>query len=248
MTISFVMRVHNEEASLAKSIESLFALQIPVEVIVVLHRCTDRTADIAREMAHRAPAQHIVKVATYEVQTSRPGLETYLTPTDDRHSIMTYYNYAFGLASNRWKFKWDADFIATPGFLKYMHERSWVENPTAIYLHHQSGKECYALNSLIKYVKHTHWETPLFETGTAIDCAPEWAAFQHSAQGAIKSYWRQPSWFQTEDSREAISIRDRYNKAVEILGPEPFGCARSNTSKECLNYLSRVNKFITMAP
>ena len=39
--ISFVVRAHNEEASLRESITSLFPIEKPIEIVVILHRCTD---------------------------------------------------------------------------------------------------------------------------------------------------------------------------------------------------------------
>ena len=36
-----------------------------------------------------------MRFAEYNVAISRPGLEEFITPTASRHSIMTYYNFAF---------------------------------------------------------------------------------------------------------------------------------------------------------
>lgn len=58
MSYSIVMPAHNEEKYIKKALESVFAQTVkPNQVIVVLDRCTDKTAEIIR----RFPVKVIVK-------------------------------------------------------------------------------------------------------------------------------------------------------------------------------------------
>jgi hypothetical protein len=48
----------------------------------------------------------------------------------------------------------------------------------------------------------------------------------------LKSYWRDPPWFETGQSSEAVQVKERYDKLVGEFGPEPQGMARAS-NPEC---------------
>ena len=118
-----MVRAHNEEASLAKASRPLRdratyrGRRHPPPV-------HGRQQGIALACQAEAPARHRVKIVEYEVPISRAGLETLVTPEDSRHSIMSYYDWAFSQASAAWRFKWDADFVTTPGLV------AWIDGAT----------------------------------------------------------------------------------------------------------------------
>jgi glycosyltransferase involved in cell wall biosynthesis/predicted SAM-dependent methyltransferase len=234
--VSFVVRVHNEERTLLDSIESLLRIAIPIEIVVVLHRCTDGSERIARACARAAPLRHRMNIVTYETPISRAGLETFVTPKTSAHSIMAYYTFAFGLASSKWRFKWDGDFIATPGFAQWVEQHDWSDTtPTIINVGHRApdsprvvGREPYAHNCLLGFEKFSFWEVPRFPSHHRRADAPDTAAFIHMSDLAEpKAYWRREPWFMDDESAEAMALRDAYTRAVATVGPEPLGCARA---------------------
>ena len=111
--ISFVVRARNEEATLPASLQSLQNFTFPHEVIVVLHRCNDRSLEIARSFPN-------TKVFEFDRPISRAGFETLITPVTSPHSIMSYCEWAFSKGTHLWTFKWDADFIATPELVEFL--------------------------------------------------------------------------------------------------------------------------------
>ena len=246
--ISFVMRVHNEAEILKESLESLFPLVTPVEIVVVLHRCTDASAEIAHAARMCAPARHTVRIFEYEKFVSRAGLETYVTPAENEHSLMSYYRYAFGLAKAPWKIKWDGDFVATDTFRRWIDAGDWsreyplVLNLVARFPDGSITREPYAYNCLQGFAKRDFWEVPMFPEAFAREDAPEEAAFLHKSAG-VKAYWREPPWFAAVETSEAGDLMRLYRSAVEHVGPEPVGLARScNTEAEV--YLARCKALV----
>ncbi len=242
------MRAHNEEATLRESITSLFPIEKPIEVVVVLHRCTDGSKAIALACQSEAPARHRVKIVEYDVPISRAGLETFVTPEGSPHSIMSYYDWAFSQASSMWRFKWDADFVATPGFIAWIDGRDWtIQDPIALNVPHRSpdgivGREPYAHNCLRHFVKANFWEVPMFPGNFVLEEVPDEAAFVHASHiDTIKPYWREKPWFFASEEPEALRLRAAYERAVAIVGPEPIGVARSD-NHECHAYLERCGK------
>ncbi len=251
--ISFVLRVHNEAVTLRASITSLFDIAVPIEIVVVLHRCTDDSKAIALGCQDAAPGRHDVRVVEYDVPVSRAGLETFITPSTSPHSLVSYYNFAFGLASHSWKFKWDGDFIATRAFVDWINQQVWGKRaPTVIHMSHRlrgsqdaSNKEPYLYNCLTGFAQSNFWEVPTFPHDFHRVDAPDRAAFIHASEQAIvKSYWREPPWFAkekqstAEQTAEAAELRRLYAMAIQLVGPEPIGCARSGNVEEAA-YLAR---------
>ena len=251
--ISFVLRVHNEAVTLRASITSLFDIAVPIEIVVVLHRCTEDSKAIALGCQDAAPGRHDVRVVEYDVPVSRAGLETFITPSTSPHSLVSYYNFAFGLASHSWKFKWDGDFIATRAFVDWIDQQVWGKRaPTVIHMSHRlrgsqdaSNKEPYLYNCLTGFAQSNFWEVPTFPHDFHRVDAPDRAAFIHASEQAIvKSYWREPPWFAkekqstAEQTAEAAELRRLYALAIQLVGPEPIGCARS-CNGEAAAYLAR---------
>jgi hypothetical protein len=248
--ISFVVRVHNEEATLRESITSLFPIEKPIEIVIILHRCTDGSKKIALACQAEAPPRHRVKIVEYEVPISRAGLETFITPEDSPHSIMSYYNWAFSQASAAWRFKWDADFVATNGFVRWVSGHDWtLQDARALNVPHGSpdgivGREPYASNCLRHFVKHDFWEVPMFPGNFVLEEVPDEAAFVHaSSLVEVKPYWREKPWFFSDESAEATMLCAAYERAVALVGPEPVGAARSD-NPECDAYLERCRKLL----
>jgi hypothetical protein len=226
--ISFVVRARNEEATLPASLQSLQKFTFPHEIIVVLHRCNDRSLEIARSFPN-------TKVFEFDRPISRAGFETLITPVTSPHSIMSYCEWAFSKGTHLWTFKWDADFIATPELVEFLNAHPWDDrNPTRIQVPtltegRPPKSEPYLFNAGHKHSKWVFYEhnASIFEPHVVEKTIAQ--KIVHAtpiADDAIKPYWREPPWFQQEETEEALELRRKYRFLVELIGPEPVGLAR----------------------
>ena len=227
--ISFVVRVRNEEATLEECLRSLKPLTIQYEVIVVLHLCTDGS----REIAERLQAEGMpIKIYEYTVPLSRAGYETLVTDADSPHSMVYYSKWCFGKATRYWKFLWDADFVMTPGLLRYLNEIGWGwSEPTRIRIPTDPGTnmgEHYLFTGELKYTKYLFWELKDVEGHhTDMNVYYDDAYIHHnSTLDNKKEYWDEPSWFLTDTSEEAQTVKRRYEFLCQMCGPEVIGHAR----------------------
>lgn len=234
--VSFVLRVRNEEERIENALMSLQQLTFPFEVIVVLHLCTDRTEEIVLS-CQKLLGEAKIKIFKYNVQVSRAGLETVVTDADSKHSLPTYYAFAFSHAKYQWRFKYDADFIMTPALAGWMN--AWGakhEGPTIYKICCHIGKnvnlEPYLFNCLHGYQKYIFWEVASFTQGA------EWkkvdpACYIQSSE-VIKSYWDEIPWFlkdniPEEDREEASCLKGRYQKLLSLTGEPPKAMARAQS-------------------
>jgi glycosyltransferase involved in cell wall biosynthesis len=234
--ISFLLRCRNEEATLQQSLDSLAALTIDHEIIVVLHRCTDHSADIAASASEKNPN---IRIFTYDTEISRAGYQTLATDYGSPHSIMTYYNWCRAKATKPWIFKWDGDFIASPALIDYLNSRAWEhDSHSKIIIHAKdaTGKnyEPYLSLGLAGYGKYIFWEVPLYYKNSSSTTLDSSIYIEHASKlETIKSYWTTGKpWFETEESEEATTVRDRVARLVADFGPEPQGMARA-ANPEC---------------
>jgi len=234
--ISFLLRCRNEESTLQRSLESLQGLTIEHEIIVVLHRCTDHSADIVAEAAATNPN---IKIYTYDTEISRAGYQTLATDNGSSHSIMTYYNWCRSKATKPWAFKWDGDFIASPSLIDFLNKGSWLNRSTMRYIIHakdETGKnyEPYLSCGLAGYGKFIFWEVPLYTPPIETITLDASIYIDHvSKLETVKSYWTAGKpWFETEQSEEAATVKGRYDRLVADFGPEQQGMARAS-NPEC---------------
>lgn len=230
--ISFIIKCRNEEATLQQSLESLRPLTIDHEIIVILHLCTDRSAEIA---ATAAAENHHIKIYTYDTEISRAGYQTLATDSGSPHSIMTYYNWCLGKAKSPWIFKWDADFVASPALTAYLNSREWGPEKTTniiIDAKNETSKNCepYLSCGLCGYGKYIFWEVPLFVPPiTSIALNADQYIEHVSTLSNVKGYWKTAKpWFETEVSEEAALVKGRYDRLTAEFGPEPEGMARAS--------------------
>ena len=228
--ISFMVRVRNEERTVGACVASLLSLTIPMEIVVVLHRCTDASESIVRAIADPR-----VRVHAYDHAISRAGYETLATDADSAHSIVTYDNWCFALTSMPWVFKWDADFVATRELRAFLAARTWTYAPGRVRFTAASdtrNAEWYLACGQEGYAKYLFWEVPRYATAELHDEEPD-VAFEHrSALCDLKDYWLEPPWFETEQTDEARVVAARVAALVAEFGPEPNGAARAS-NPEC---------------
>jgi glycosyltransferase involved in cell wall biosynthesis len=231
--VSFVCRVKNEEAVLEKSIMSLSGLKIPFEIIVVLNNCTDQSNAIAMKCQQSIPC---IQIHKYDYQLSRAGFENLVTPVDSNHSFASYSNWCFSKAQYQWKFKWDADFIASDELIQFFNDDlHFVQNypwATVIRLpavnEDASNAEKYLFNCLESYVKYIFWEVPVFVGEGMVNVELPHKIRHESSLKCLKTYWREKPWFYTSDELEAAELVRKYEIVVSILGAESEGSCRAS--------------------
>lgn len=232
--VSFLIRARDEEKTIGQSIESLLALTIPHEIIIVLHLCTDRSEEIVSAFSE---ANDQIKVYTYEHEISRAGYQTLATDKASKHHLVTYSNWCFDKANYPWIFKWDADFIATNDLITFLNERDWVKEKKAYRICAKNSTHCnkepYLMSGVIGYSKYIFWEVMTFSHGTEFNEVPDNVYIEHSSElDDIKSYWNKDPWYLTSDKAEASLVISRMESLEQEFGPEPVGMARAS-NPEC---------------
>lgn len=232
--ISFIVRIRNEETTLARSVRSLISLTIPHEIVLILHRCTDKSPEIAVSLAKENPH---VRIVTYDHGVSRAGYETLVTDANSDHSFIRYSNWCAEQARYPWMFRWDADFVMTRPLLDYINKQSWIPKNIRIGLTAKnkthSNQEYYLHQSSVRTTKHMFWEAAAFPNDVAcLRLENNFYVIHLSELSDIKSYWKEPPWFESDDSPEAREVKERYDTLVAEFGPEPPGMARAS-NPEC---------------
>lgn len=241
--ISFIVRIRDEEETLEQSIRSLFEIQVPHEILLILHLCKDHSKEIAQQLARENPN---IRVLEYNTPISRAGYETLCTDKDSPHSIMTYYTWCYNQANYAWKFKWDADFVSTPSLIEYINGCRWgySSQSVALYIEALSGdssnRERYIICGDFAFHKYYFWEQIELKQPIHTIYPEHVTIFHDSLLAHKKKYWNYVPWFldskyleaHPEHIREAFCVANRYVKVIELCGPEPNGQARAS-NPEC---------------
>lgn len=230
--ISFIVRARNEARTLERCLRSLQGLRIPYEIILVLHRTTDSSRAIAETLiAEDMP----IFVFRYDHELSRAGYETLVTDANSPHSMCTYSRWCFDKGMFPWKFRWDADFVASSALISKLNARDWraPKHTTRIRIPAVSStsrnEECYLFAGAYEYRKYIFWEyTEFLGEQTGYEHWPDVEITHASELVDKKSYWLERPWFETEQSEEAWTVRTRYAALVSVCGTEPNAQARAS--------------------
>jgi hypothetical protein len=168
--ITFYIRAHNEENTIAESIQSLHEhLQprnVPYDIVVIANAITDFTVEKARDALREDD-----KIVHYTIQVAKPGLENAVTPPNSAHSFVWFTQFALQQCKRySHAFRWDADFLMTPALADALQREfaSPYNVPNDFYSirawHRESGKsqrEYYliAVRTRLRYVLSRMWET-----------------------------------------------------------------------------------------
>jgi glycosyltransferase involved in cell wall biosynthesis len=227
--VTFMVKCHNEESTIGESLESLRGVSIDHEIVVVLHRCTDRSKEIVLEKQKSG-----LPIIVHEIETpiSLPGYQTLVTPDDHPNSLVKYYNKCLSLCNKHWTFKWDADFSCDDNMIKWINNlEERVEEPTnySIEVDVKSAKkphrEYYLSNCLLKHVKAVFWEDAVFEEGAKCNHLNDFVITSVDSD-EVKSYWRKDPWFVGNDH----DLEDRFEKLKSMMGEEPLAMCRASHS------------------
>ena len=228
--LSFVIRARNEADALFRNFIGLREIKVPHEIVVILHRCTDVSKDVAEAWRQQGLPVRIIEDNT---PISRAGYETLITPVDHPNSLPEYYRRSFAHAEYNWLLKWDADFVPTTWFVDYVNRVLVLDDntPRSYRLGCALGdtvvcQEEYMFNTCRGYGKYFCWEHCLQEEPHEITTLDMTCMFSGSPV-LVKEYWRESPWFLQPDTYDE-ELAVKYAKLVDILGPEPAGFARSN--------------------
>ena len=227
--ISFVLRAHNEQDNIRKSIESLGKVTIPHEIIVVLNNCTDDTQKIVTELKEKYP----IKLYYYNYPLSRAGYENIVTNENDNHSFVNFTNFSFDKANYKWLFKWDADFFASEKLIEFINniDIGCEENycyKISCFLGDKENKEYYLSNCIERYGKWYFWECPILYPYKEVILDSSIRINSNPVE-KLKPYWKKQPWFYEYENDELI---EKYEKLSSILGDEGEGLARASNA-EC---------------
>lgn len=229
--ISFIIRARNEEAHLPKALDSLKGLIVPYEIILILHKCTDKSKEIAEQrIAEGMPIQ----IHEWDHPISRAGFENLATPGKHPYSLQSFYNKAFALSNMVWIFKWDADFEATPELIQFINYKLDIENlnehiryKIPCMLGDTINYEYYLSNCLLLHNKNTFWESPIWHVDTKSYDLTE--MILSLPVNTIKSYWDEPPWF-LEGPEYNAEIAKKWRFLNLIFGQEIKAGARASSS------------------
>ena len=228
--ISFILRARNEEAYLSACLASLNRLNVPHEIIVILHKCYDESKAIVEAALESGQPIHIYET---DQDLSKAGYETLVTPVNHPASLMTFYTWCFSHAKYTWVFKWDADFTASTELVEFLNTELVLDEIKPIHYTIPCqmssdiiNREKYLFNCLLPYEKWIFWEVPSFPSdveGRSID-----AKIYTIPHTVLKDYWKEPPWFIGKDS----TLEYNYNRLSELCGTEPVGASRAQC-KDC---------------
>lgn len=241
--ISFIVRVRNEEKTLEESVRSLFDLTIIHEINIILHCCTDGSEAVAKRLALE---NKNINIFIYNKKVSRAGYENLATDANSDHSFVKYSNYCFGTGKYPWKYKWDADFIASDGLIEFLNSKSW-EYEDAYYLINYKFKnltssEIYLSCATISYNKYLFWETISYKNTAKRYVLNDSIFMYHKSELTnVKSYWLEEPWYISEESDEARIVQKRIEQLTQDFGAETVGMARA-MNPECNSFNIKIIK------
>jgi hypothetical protein len=231
--ISFIVRCRNEEDNIERCITSLALLEVPHEIVVILHQCTDGSSEIVDQL--KQEGGYPIRLFTYPSDVSRAGYETLITPAYSSHSIMAYSNMCFSRAEYNHTMKWDADFTASHSLIRELNDLPLSDAPVVYNIAAVLGangphnREPYLTNCLKAFGKHVFWEVPQYRS------APQYKDLDGEIwtldNTVLKDYWRFTPWFMQTDTYDS-TLRQQFERANRILGTEPIGMARAS-QPEC---------------
>jgi hypothetical protein len=228
--ISFLCRIRDEERTIEQSLQSIYNLNFPHEIVCILHRCSDRSEEIVRRISE---TKKNIKIYHYDDEISRPGYETLATDANSKHSYVEYMNWCLSKCSLPWVFKWDADFIASPTLFDFLNTETWspknityriaAKNTT------HSNWETYLICNSLPFKKHVFWEVRLYPRSNELITLPEDVCIIHDSELTdVKTYWNNKPWYDIEETEEAYTVKERIQKLENEFGKEPLAMARAS--------------------
>jgi hypothetical protein len=87
----------------------------------------------------------------------------------------------------------------------------------------------YLICGLLNFSKYLFWEVPFYMNliGSSPSTAPKDAYIEHASESTqVKSFWKRTPWYETEDSDEARTVKERMLRLTADFGEEPHAMAR----------------------
>lgn len=236
--ISFMLRCRNEEKTLLRALttlEHLLDVGVGYEIVVVLHKCTDQSLQIADDYARTAPVR--VRVLEYDLDVSRPGLETFVTDDSHECSLVSYYNWCFAQTWAPFVWKWDGDFEMNGALasevLDTLSQEQHDNRPLTIKIFAKSidGRgdfEQYLSSATVGYTKQAFWEVACFLSGVRSVTLKNWFLHNDSPKANPKPYWEAEPWFAHHGTGLGYVFKRRFEAIKRWLEePVAYDMARS---------------------
>ena len=246
--ISFMVRCRDAEATLERALttlECLLRYGVRYEIVVILHRCTDRSRHIAERYMSVAPVS--VRIFTYDHEVSRAGLETYVTDEDHASSFVTYSNWCLARTRAPFVFKWDSDFEMNDEVAKEIASTLEEDEGIPLTVHiptrfkdgQPAADEPWLSSALVKYVKNVFWEVPMYLPHRTIKLRNE---FLHNdtPSDPPKNYWHAEPWFSKEREGQSNVFRRRFNmiRTLHNVPNDMARCCSTSYSADLRNRLA----------
>lgn len=93
-----------------------------------------------------------------------------------------------------------------------------------------NNREMYLICGISKYSKYLFWEMPYYilYIGSSPSSVPDDVYIQHMSELIeVKQFWKRIPWYETEDSDEARTVKDRIMRLTADFGEEPHAMARA---------------------
>jgi glycosyltransferase involved in cell wall biosynthesis len=228
--ISFILRARNEQNYITEALSSLESINIPYQIIAILHSCTDRTKELVQKAAKHQP----ITIYETNLSLSRAGFENLITPASNPHSLTSFYNWCFSKGKYYFTCKFDADFRLSPALVAFINNelpihKSPFDEPICYAISCMLSPaivntEIYMFNCLLEYRKHVFWELPYFFNSAKTITLSSEKVIWSIPPSILKPYWRQTPWFQTEDP----VLCQKFKVLTDLLGEEQTGLARAS--------------------
>ena len=227
--ISFIVRCHNEESYLEDCIKSLNGLNVPYEIILILHNCTDYSFNIGVSLQKEG---YPITIVVYNYEISKTGFDTIVTPDKHSRSWVKYANYCLSFANCNWVFRWDAEFLASKELIKYLNSLDMELNtPQAHHINCMLGdvsnKEYYLSNSITHYTKHLFWEVGVYKRETEWIDVDDLICIKSIPVEVIKEYRKNKKWFLESETYDSI-IAEKYKALIDLTGEEEISLASAS--------------------
>jgi len=254
--VSFMVRCRNEEKTLLRALstlEHLLDFGVGYEVVVILHKCTDRSQEIADDYARTAPVR--VRVVEYDLDVSRAGLETFVTDDSHECSLISFNNWCLAQTWAPFVWKWDSDFELNPDVAEevatvlthqeYDNTPLTVQIPTRFVDGTEAACEPWLSSAITNYTKYIFWEVPQFLPGSRLITLNHWFLHNDTPRANPKSYWDSQPWFASHSSGLGYVFKKRFaalkNLTSDCVPDDMARCCSSRISSSFYDQIKHLS-------
>ena len=238
-----VVRVKNEARNLPFVLPQL--LRSVERVVLVDNQSSDRTAEVAGEIASRLGRADRLEVVDYPFDVARCGSEHRETPPDSVHSLTYFNNWAFSHVRTMYALKWDGDMVLSEEGERVLRDLAWrlegvqrvvaiprhavyVRSDTEAWVDALVNREPWAWPNLpgYRFGKGLEWEVPLTPGGISGVRLPDFVCFEVKWLDKDEfNHWSSPGEFEGS-VRQSRKRREWALFQALVDGQDPEGLVR----------------------